>query len=270
MTLQPPNAPRRRPQSFINNADAIAKLRSTVLSQMASARGGGGGGSGGADAGAAASSSDQGDLKLGGGGRGRGGGEKRQVRASPRGGASGRGGGAAAFDSDDYSDERSDGEGDDVAAADRMARAAAARLDAESVGYIQHHLPRGGRGGGGGGGGSGGGDPDGRQARDSRGGGGRDGRGGRGGRGGGRGGRGGTGGVPQPTVGGKAPARLRGDTAIGNVVEAAGGMAVAVLREGKSRLFEAGSPMVRLARRAAGCAGACCACRWVGRKKRRR
>ncbi|GBG00537.1 hypothetical protein Rsub_13240, partial [Raphidocelis subcapitata] len=218
-------------QSLINNEEAIAKLRGAVLGQMAAANI-----SGPAD-GAAAATAAAGAPPA---------------RAPPR---------ARVFDSDDYSDAGSEAE-DDVSAADRMARAAAARLDAESVEYIQHHLP--GRGGGGGGGGAAGESRDWAEGAGGGRGGGRRGRAaagaaggagsaaaaaagsGRGGRpgGGGGGGRGGAA-LQQPAVSGRAPGRLAGGTAIGRAVEArAGGFAVAVLREGKTRLFEAGSPMV--------------------------
>ncbi|KAI8472455.1 MAG: S-adenosyl-L-methionine-dependent methyltransferase [Monoraphidium minutum] len=231
-------------QSLLDNADAMAQMRSALLGQMAAAHT------------ASGPAPDRPASPAGGGGRAR---------------------GAPAFDSDDYSDFGTDAE-DEVAAADRVARAAAARLDAESVEYIvQHSGPRrgGGGGGGGGSGGSGGSGRGGgarapRSGRDTPagggreprggagGGGGRDARGGgrdargsgggpesRGGRGGGGGGRGGGGSVgrPQPTLGGAAPA-LRGATAVGRAAAARGGAAVAVLWEGKSRLFEMGSPMV--------------------------
>jgi hypothetical protein len=220
-TYSPLPSPR---QSLINNEDAIAKLRSAVLSQMASAHRGGGGG----DSGSSGGSS---------------GGGARAAPAAARRGGGGGGGRGRAFDSDDYEQVTSDAD-DDVVAADRMARAAAARLDVESIEYIQHHLPgrRGGRGSGASSGAASG-DDGGASRRAARGGGG-GGRGGGGDRGGRGRGRGGTGGAPQPAVIGSVP-RLRGDTAIGRAAEAQpGGFAVAVLREGKTRLFEAGSPMV--------------------------
>jgi hypothetical protein len=190
----------------MNNEDAIARLRSAVLRQMSAAHSGHG-----TPGAAAAAAADA---------------------APPPRASSGRQG----YDSDDYEDLAGDAD-DDVIAADRMARAAAARLDNESIEYIQHHLPGRPSGARGGSGAASGDEAPPRSGQGRGGGGGRRGRGGRGGR---------DSGVPQPAVGGRAP-RLRGDTAIGRAVEArsgAGGAAVAVLREGKSRLFEAGSPMV--------------------------
>ena len=228
----------------MNNEAALERLRATVAGQMASARSGGGGdGSG--------SGSDGNGGRGGSGGKSAGQGQAQRRKGGASAGARGAARGRA-FDSDDYSDA-SDLEDDDVAAADRMARAAALRLDLESVEFIQHHLPgspasppaasaAAARGGAKGGRRSGGGGGTERGRAGSRSGGGGGGAGGRSSGGGDRA----SGGVPQPKVGGAPPA-LRGDSAIGRA--APRGAPVAVLRAEKVRLFSAaagggGSPMI--------------------------